>query len=104
VILALVVCLELLAPPAPLVVTAVKHMEDGTISSTDAQCSRCSCWLPPPGCALNSCADACGYNELSGCPSCILWGPFTTSDAFGCVDLELLPTPAEGWVYWVKEP
>jgi hypothetical protein len=91
------ICLEIAAPPAPVLVSVVKH-QDGGIEWNDAQCDHCPCWQPSPGCALVSdCIGPCGYFDTEQ------WGPFTTSDDAGCVDMDLLPVPQDGWVYWIKE-
>jgi hypothetical protein len=102
------ICLDIASPPAPVMISAVKSMDDGTVVSGDAQCNLCPCWRPPlgqPGCALmTGCSGPCGYVEITSCPACVQWGAFTMSDEAGCVDMDLLPVPQDGWVYWVTAP
>ena len=95
-------------PFAPVKVTVVNHCPDLDIISTDAQCSLCHCWTVPPGgqgCAVTpGClSKACGHSNIGTCRTCIQWGPWTTANAGGCVDMDLLPVPQEQWVYWVSQ-
>jgi hypothetical protein len=110
VILALLVSLVCLdgpgAAPRSVSVSAVKHnpAPGSEVVATDAQCCECPCWLPPVGqcgCAIHGSCSWCGYINIAEFPSDIPWGPFTTSDGAGCVDMDLLPTPRNGWIYWV---
>jgi len=104
------VCLAA-AGPVPVQVTAVKRMTTPAFEtvSGDAQCDKCPCWRPPtlndPGCAIvTGCQGPCGYQNINDCPECIQWGAFRQSDAAGCVDMDLLPVPLDGWAYWVRAP
>jgi hypothetical protein len=95
-------------PLAPVKVTVVKHCTETEIVSTDAQCSLCHCWTVPPGgqgCAVAPACQfkSCGHSNIAICPTCIQWGPWTTVNAAGCVDMDLLPVPQEQWVYWVSQ-
>ena len=110
-ILALLVSLVCFTDPAvPVQVAVVKHLsvsENYEVVAGDAQCCDCPCWNdgPPPyttcGCSivLSGCS-FCGYQNIVeyGVP----WGPFVNSDVDGCVDMDLLPIPQDGWVYWVN--
>lgn len=110
-ILVLLVSLVCLGVPAPVSVevAVVKHMAtpESEIVSGDAQCDKCPCWrtatLNDPGCAIvTGCQGPCGYWSTNDCPECIQWGPFMTSDTAGCVDMDLLPVPRDGWAYWLR--
>jgi hypothetical protein len=96
-----IVCLGIAVPPAPLVVTAAHRSPDLYDTFNDAQCSGCPCWKTTGrGCALpNITCLRCGCS-YTGVPQ---WGTFTVSTPAGCVDMDLLPVPQPGWVYWVQE-
>jgi len=105
--LALLVALACFADPSvPVQIAAVKHADttESEIMAGDAQCCDCPCWIPPRGECGCSVAQTgcsfCGYYNISEFP--IPWGPFGVSDADGCVDMDLLPVPQDGWAYWVS--
>lgn len=109
ILLAALVCVAV--PFAPVQIAVVKHAQtvESEILANDAQCCQCPCWddgVRPPttcGCSLvATCSAPCGYWNVSVYP--IPWGPFAAADSDGCVDLDLLPVPQDGWVYWVKQP
>jgi len=99
------ICLEVSSSPAKLELTVVKRWDDGSISSNDARCNLCPCWITAggTGCSLVSgCTKGCGYVDIVGCSECIQWAPL--ADAFDCIDMDSIPVPKEGWVYWVGAP
>ena len=86
-LLASMVCLAVIAPPQPLLVSIVTHCDtpEAEIISNDGLCS----------------VKGCGYADLAACATCIQWSPWKMSDSEGCVDMDALPIPKEGSVYWV---
>lgn len=94
------ICLTGFAPPQQVMVTVVNLSDspDAELCSNDAQCNLCGCWGGSHGCAITSRCGGCSYASVP------MWGPWRMSDRDGCVDMDLLPVPTGGWVYWVKVP